>query len=108
MNSGRGLTDLISNEIYSAARSGDGHHFILLKLQSHSAVDTGIILAAVKSECSADSRCVFKFFLRPRRVPSTDVPFPSFYYITNTSHARWPIVNLQIYPQIIRIFTLLV
>ena len=54
MNSRRGRTDLISNEVQSAARSSDTLSFILLKLQSHSAVDTGIILAAVQCECSAD------------------------------------------------------
>jgi len=48
-------TDLISKEVESAARSGDAHNFILQKLRSHSAVDTGIILAAV----SADLLCIF-------------------------------------------------
>jgi hypothetical protein len=108
VNSGRGRTDLISIEVQSAARSGDTHNFILLQLRSHSAFDTGIIFAAIESVWSADLRCFYKFFLRPRRVPSIVVPFPSFYYDTNTSHARWSSVYLQISPQLIRIFTLLV
>jgi hypothetical protein len=67
---------LISIEVKRAVRSGD--NFILLKLRSHLAVDTGIILTEVKSECSAEIRYVLKFLVRPRRVPSTVCHFLAF------------------------------
>jgi hypothetical protein len=62
---------LIRNEVKSAERSVTQFH-------STEAVDTGIIVAAVKRECSAEIRYVLKFLVRPRRMPSTVGHFLAF------------------------------
>lgn len=75
LNSGRCHADLMNTQVEHDESVVKyvrvTNDFVPQKLRSYSAVDTGVILATVKSVWRAETDFASKFFVRPRRMPST-------------------------------------